>query len=77
MIFFFYVIGKMLICKRKEKKRKKRKLVGPITWPLMWLNKSIATINVVLQFFFFFFERESLNNGKSITPMKFRTCGFE
>ena len=75
--FFFYVIGKMLICKRKEKKRKKRKLAGSITWPLMWLNKSVATINVVLQFFFFERERESLNNGKSITPMKFRTYGFE
>ena len=48
MIFFFYVISKMLICKRKESKRKKRKLVGPMTWPLMWFNRSVAIINVAL-----------------------------
>ena len=28
MIFFFNVIGKMLICKRKEKKKKKKKVSG-------------------------------------------------
>ena len=43
----------MLICKRKEKKKKKkkkRKLVRSMMWPLMWLNKSVATINATLQF---------------------------
>ena len=38
----------MLICKRKESKRKKRKLVGSMTWPLMWFNRSVVIINVML-----------------------------
>ena len=32
--------GKMLIAKWREKK-----LVGPMIWPLMWLNRTVATIN--------------------------------
>ena len=49
------IIGKMLICKRKEKKKrkkkkekrkkKKRKLVGL----MMWLSRSVVTINTTLQ----------------------------
>ena len=44
------IIGKMLICKRKEKKKRKkkkekRKLVGL----MMWLSRSVVTINTTLQ----------------------------
>ena len=45
-IIYIYILcdvvinGKMLIAKWREKK-----LVGPMIWPLMWLNRTVATIN--------------------------------
>ena len=61
-IFYFIlgdrvIIGKMLICKRKKKKKKKRKVVEPMTWLLMWLNRSIDYGNVhelgLMEIFYF------------------------
>ena len=76
MIFFFFLCDWENVNLQKEGKEKEKKKVSgadnmaaDVAQQEHSNNKCCASV--------FFFLRESLNNGKSITPMKFRTCGFE
>ena len=56
--FFLFFLFFIFLCdwknvnfqKKGKEKEKEIKLVGPMAWSLMWLNRSIATISATLQF---------------------------